>query len=245
MIKKILGIAIVSAMSMGAQAQGWTGQGEFGLVLSNGNADNLTVNGKLDFKFEEEQWLYNVYGLALRAESDDLQTANRYELGGKAGYKFNERAYMFGSGRYENDDFAPYEYQATVAVGFGYKAIDDEATQLSFEAGPGYRRYQPVDQFVATPAPGHIVSFDSEGDFVGRGFMDFKHKLTDNTSFFDTLLIEGGKDNTFAQNDFGVQVSMSEKFAIKAGIQVRHNTDVIAPIKKTDTLTTVNLVYGF
>ncbi|HRG15724.1 MAG TPA: DUF481 domain-containing protein, partial [Pseudomonadota bacterium] len=135
--------------------------------------------------------------------------------------------------------------QATVAVGFGYKAIDDEATQLSFEAGPGYRRYQPVDQFVATPAPGHIVSFDSEGDFVGRGFMDFKHKLTDNTSLFDTLLIEGGKDNTFAQNDFGVQVSMSEKFAIKAGIQVRHNTDVIAPIKKTDTLTTVNLVYGF
>ena len=28
-------------------------------------------------------------------------------------------------------------------------------------------------------------------------------------------------------------------------MQVRHNTDVIAPVKKTDTLTTVNLVYGF
>jgi putative salt-induced outer membrane protein len=245
MMKKILGIAVLSALSLGAQAQGWTGQGEFGLVLSNGNADNLTVNGKLDFKFEEEQWLYNVYGLALRAESSDVNTANRYELGGKAGYKFNERAYMFGSGRYENDDFAPYEYQATVAVGFGYKAIDDEATQLSFEAGPGYRRYQPVGAQICVPEEPQLCNPDAEGDFVGRGFMDFKHKLTENTSLFDTLLIEGGKDNTFAQNDFGVQVSMSEKFAIKAGIQVRHNTDVIAPIKKTDTLTTVNLVYGF
>ena len=75
--------------------------------------------------------------------------------------------------------------------------------------------------------------------------MTFSHKLNPSTSLFDNLLIESGQDNTFASNDFGVQVSMSEKFAIKAGLQVRHNTDVIAPVKKTDTLTTVNLVYGF
>ncbi|MBK6728505.1 MAG: DUF481 domain-containing protein [Xanthomonadales bacterium] len=245
MIPKTLAIAILSAITFAATAQEWTGQGEFGLVLSSGNADNLTVNGKLDFKFEEDQWLYNVYALALRAESTNLETANRFELGGKAGYKFNERAYLVGSARYENDDFAPYDYQATVAIGFGYKAIDNDSTQLAFEAGPGYRRYRPADLFVTTPAPGHYVEFDAEGDFVGRGFVDFKHKLTGNTSLYDTFLVEGGNDNTFAQNDFGVQVAMSEKFAIKAGVQVRHNTDVVAPIKKTDTLTTVNLVYGF
>ncbi len=245
MIQKTLAIAILSAVAFSATAQEWTGQGEFGLVLSNGNADNLTVNGKLDFKFEEDQWLYNVSALALRTESTNVETANRFELGGKAGYKFNERAYLVGSARYENDDFAPYDYQATVAVGFGYKAIENDTTRLAFEAGPGYRRYQPTDLFVATPAPGHFIELDAEGDFVGRGFVDFKHKLTSNTSLYDTLLVEGGTDNTFAQNDLGVQVAMSEKFAIKAGFQVRHNTDVIAPVKKTDTLTTVNLVYGF
>lgn len=245
MIPKTLAIAMLSAISFAAPAQQWTGQGEFGLVLAHGNADNLTVNGKLDFKFEEDEWLYNLYALALRSESTDVETANRLELGGKAGYKFNERAYLVGSARYENDDFAPYDYQATVAVGFGYKAIDNDTTKLAFEAGPGYRRYQPVDLFVATPAPGHFVALDAEGDFVGRGFGEFKHKLSDNTQLFDTLLVEGGTDNTFAQNDLGVQVAMSEKFAIKAGVQVRHNTDVVAPVKKTDTLTTVNLVYGF
>jgi len=245
MIRKTLMIAIASAISFTATAQEWTGQGEFGLVLSSGNAKNLTVNGKLDFKFEEDQWLYNVYALALRAESSNIDTANRFELGGKAGYKFNERSYLVGSARYENDDFAPYDYQATIAIGFGFKAIDNDTTQLAFEAGPGYRRYQQTDLFVATPAPGHFVEFDAEGDFVGRGFVEFKHKLTSNTSLYGTLLVEGGNDNTFAQNDLGVQVAMSEKFAIKAGVQVRHNTDVVTPIKKTDTLTTVNLVYGF
>ncbi len=246
MINKILLTAIASAISFGAIAdEGWSGHGEFGLVLSKGNADNLTVNGKLDFNFEEEHWLYNAYVLALRTESSNVNTANRYELGGKAGYKLSERAYLFGSARHENDDFAPYEYQSTVAAGFGYKAIDDDTTKLAFEIAPGYRRYQPVDLFVVTPAPGSFVEQDSDGDFIARGHMNFSHKLTGNTSLFDTLLIESGKDNTFAQNDFGVQVSMSEKFAIKAGLQVRHNTDVIAPVKKTDTLTTVNLVYGF
>jgi putative salt-induced outer membrane protein len=245
MNKKILAAALAVTASFGASAQEWTGQGEFGLVLSNGNAENLSVNGKLDFKYEENEWLYNFYAAALRAESEDERTANRYEVGGKAGYKFNERGYVVGTGRYENDDFAPYEYQSTISIGIGYKAIDNERTQLSFEAGPGFRRSQPVRPEICLPVEGFICRPDAENDFVGRGFMEYKHKLTDNTSLFDTLLIEGGSDNTFAQNDFGVQVAMSEKFAIKAGFQVRHNTDVVAPVKKTDTLTTVNLVYGF
>ncbi len=246
MIKQFLATAVALAFSFAAVAEdGWKGQGEFGLVLAKGNADNLSVNGKLDFNFEEAQWLYNFYVSALRAESSDVASANRYELGGKAGYKFSERAYLFGSARHENDDFAPHEYQTTIAAGYGYKAIDSEDTKLAIEVAPGYRRYQPVDLFVATPAPGMFVAQDSEGDFIARGHVNFSHKLTANTLLIDTLLIESGQDNTFAQNDFGVQVAMTEKFAIKAGLSVRHNTDVIAPVKKTDTLTTVNLVYGF
>lgn len=245
MTKKILGIALLSAISFCAGAQEWTGQGEFGLVLSNGNSDTLSVNGKVGLKYEETQWLYDLSALALRSKNEEQETANRYEIAAKAGYKFSERAYLVGSFRHENDDFAPYEYQSTIAIGFGYKAIDSDRTQLSFEGGPGYRRYQPVGAEVCVPELPEVCDPDSEGDFVGRGFMDFKHKLTDNTALYDTLLVEGGGDNTFAQNDFGVQVAMSEKFAIKAGFQVRHNTDVVAPVKKTDTLTTVNLVYGF
>jgi putative salt-induced outer membrane protein len=32
---------------------------------------------------------------------------------------------------------------------------------------------------------------------------------------------------------------------LKVGFQVRHNSDVLAGVKKTDTLTTTNLVYSF
>ena len=38
---------------------------------------------------------------------------------------------------------------------------------------------------------------------------------------------------------------MSDKFALSVGLGVRHNTDPPLGLKKTDTLTTVNLVYAF
>ena len=84
-----------------------------------------------------------------------------------------------------------------------------------------------------------------ENGVIGRGMMDFKHQFNDNVAFYDNLLVESGKDNTFARNDVGVMVKMTDALALKAGVETRYNTDVLPGIKNTDTLTTVNVVYGF
>jgi putative salt-induced outer membrane protein len=54
-----------------------------------------------------------------------------------------------------------------------------------------------------------------------------------------------GSDNKFMQNDLGLAVKLSEAFALKTGFQIRRNSDVIAPSRKTDRLFTTNLVYAF
>jgi len=228
---------------------GWTGTGELGLALVRGNSRSENLNAKLGFAKEDAQWKHSFSAAALRAKGEvtgDFDgdgvaeeryqlSANRYELGASSGYKFNPRSHIAGSLRYENDDFSPYEYQATAAVGYGYKFIENERTRLLGELGPGYRRAREADT-------GLIQS-----SLIARGLLDFRYQLTGNTELFNTLLVESGKDNTFAQNDLGVSVAMNERFALKAGLQARHNTDVdeVAGIKKTDTLTTVNLVYNF
>jgi Putative salt-induced outer membrane protein len=121
-----------------------------------------------------------------------------------------------------------------VAIGLGSRFIDNERTKLTGEIGPGYRRAR-------TALDGEVQS-----SLIGRGLLDLRHQLTGNTELFNTLLVESGKDNTFAQNDFGVSVAMNERFALKAGLQARHNTEVEDPAtRRTDTLTTVNLVYNF
>ena len=117
--------------------------------------------------------------------------------------------------------------------GYGYSVIKNDRTSLSLEAGPGYRRAKSAR------------SGETESDAIVRAQLDFQHQLTENTSLGNLLLVESGSDNTFIQNDLGLKVAMNSKLALKAGLQVRNNSEVGPGVDKTDTLTTVNLVYTF
>jgi len=276
MRKHLLPIALLAALPLGALAADgetktdadnngdWSGSGEAGFAAARGNAKSENLNAKFQFKKEDETWKDDFYLTALRAKGEVNTTtvengvavntskyelnANRYEAGASAGYKLDERSYIVGALRYENDDFSPFNYQAVASIGYGYTALKTQSDDLSFEIGPGYKRYQPIDVIGPDVDANNTPirhTFDSQGEFVGRGLIAYKHRFTDTTSFVDTLLTEAGSDNTFMQNDAGVQVDMSKKLALKIGYQVRHNSDVTPGIKQTDQLMTTNLVYNF
>jgi len=76
-----------------------------------------------------------------------------------------------------------------------------------------------------------------------RGDMGLEHQLTDTTKIVDRFLIESGSDNTYAQNDLGLEVTITGALGLRLGYQVRHNTDVLPGVEKTDTLATVGLIY--
>lgn len=254
---KTLTIALLLALSAPALAQndpkkddnGWDGTGELGFVSSSGNSRSDSVNARLHFTYEDEEWKheFGARGFRQRGEvvvltdPDDPDSgerelevnANRYELGGSTSRKLDRHNRLYTSLRYENDDFALYEYQGTVSVGWGHQAIDSDTTKLLIEVGPGYKRVKDA------------VTQETGGSFIGRGKVNFETRLTDSTTLIDTFLVEAGSDNTYAQNDLGLKVTMNSRLAIKAALQHRHNTDVPPARKKTDRLTTVNLVYDF
>lgn len=244
----ILGaLALCVPFSDFAAAQEWTGTGELGLAAARGNARSENLNAKLEFINEDDRWKHKFSASALRAKGEvtgdfdgDGETeerlelnANRYALGASSALKINETSSWVTALRYENDDFAPYDHQATFSIGYGHQFFDTEDSAFSIEIGPGYRRAKVAD------------TGETESDLIARGVADYRYRLTENTELTNLLLIESGQDNTFAQNNFGVAVAMNESFALKAGVEVRHNTDVGPDIEKTDTLTTVNLVYTF
>lgn len=228
----------------------WKGDGELGVAATRGSARSESMNARLTLGYEGDTWRSSGYLTTLRAKGEvvvdpdapsaplpaykDYQlTANRYEAGATTNYKLTPRLYAFGALRYENDDFSPHDYQTTASGGIGYYFLSDKRTVFFGEVGSGYRRAREVD------------ARDVIQSAILRGLLDFKVSLTDNTELFDRLLIETGSNNTFAQNDLGVSIVMNERFAIKAVVQHRHNTEVLAGIRKTDSLTTLNLVYTF
>jgi putative salt-induced outer membrane protein len=251
--KRMLPLLLATAAPFAATAQDattsvagtWSGTGELGLALARGNARSESANARLAFGKEGERWKHDLHASALRSrggvtgdfDGDGTEeqryelSANRYELGASGARKFDPRNYLVGAARYENDDFSPYDYQAVASLGYGHKFVDSQRTRLGTEVGAGFRRARDAETGLV------------DDGVVGRGLLEFRHQLTGNTELYDTLLVESGSDNTFLQNDIGIAVAMNDRFALKAGLQARRNSDVEPGTKKTDTLTTINLVY--
>jgi putative salt-induced outer membrane protein len=238
---------------------GWTGTGEFGFASARGNSRTENVNAKLGLNQENEYWKNNFFLNGMRSKGEvsvvDADTdatvdrfsttANRYDTGASVGYKLDPRSYIVGAGRYEHDDFGANLWQGIFSLGYGYIALKNERAELSFEIGPGYKRYRPANTTVLVDGETVEVRQPTESEAVGRGLVNFKYRLTDNTAFEDTLLIEAGSKNKYYQNDAGLSVSMTKKMALKFGFQVRYNSNTQPGTQSTDTLTTTNLVYNF
>jgi putative salt-induced outer membrane protein len=223
--------ALVLCLLSGVALAEVTTKGEVGASFASGNTETETANAALEVGVKSGKWAHTV-GLAGNYGSDSVgTTAQRWEARGQSGYDLTDRAYWFGAGRYEDDRFSAYDYQATVATGLGYKFIDSERTKLWIQGGPGYR----FAEFNQTG--------ESEDSVIIRGDLGLDYQLTETTKIVERFLVETGSDNTYVQNDIGLEVTIKGSLALRVGYQVRHNSDVPAGVDKTDTLTTLGLIY--
>src|SRR5690606_34078755 len=108
-------------------------------------------------------------------------TAERWELFGQSDYNFTPRTFWFGAGRYEEDRFSGFKYQATVSTGLGRKFIDNETTKFVGSAGVGYKFFETRDSF--DEVTGLLIEAgDSDSEAVLRGTLDFEHAFNASTS---------------------------------------------------------------
>jgi len=225
-------MAIAAMLSVTTQARAdWTAKGELGASFASGNSENESANGVLEVKKSYDKWAHTL-GLAGNYGNDgEATTAERWEVRGQSDYSFTDRTYWFGAGRYEDDRFTAYDYQASLATGLGYRIINSESTKFWVQGGPGYR-YAELRE-----------TGESEDGVIFRGDLGFEHQLTDTTKVVERFLVETGSDNTFMQNDLGLEVTIAGSLGLRVGYQVRQSTDVPPGIEKTDTLTTVGIIY--
>lgn len=235
----------------------WSGSGEFGLANATGNTKSLNVNAKLKLGYEDDIWKDAFFLDANRAKSNTTvngvdiyeTSANHFDTGGSVGYKFDPRSYVIGALRYDHDDFAPNRWQEVASIGFGYILLKDAHNELSFEIGPGYKRYQPQSYTVVdttvTPPLTTVVTPPTQSEAIGRGLVNYKLALTDSASLQETLLAEVGSENKYYQNDIGVAVAMTRTLALKVAYENRYNSNIVPGTRHMDGLFTTNLVYSF
>src|SRR6056297_1834358 len=123
----------------GSASAEWTGSGELGLVFARGNTDTETLNTELKLKYTHERWTNASRFSYLKSESDGDLEAERLVFDNKTDYTLSDVSYITGVGRYDRDEFSSFEYQTSLAIGYGRRLIDTERQALSVEIGPGVR----------------------------------------------------------------------------------------------------------
>lgn len=213
---------------------GWSGVGEAGYVKTSGNTDSSALNVRLELVRTTENWRYRLAGTALTTSNNGEKDNERYTAEAQADRKLGDKGYVFGVYRYDADKFGTYDPSQTVTVGYGRELMNSEKHVLKGEIGVGYRSLKET------------ASGESESDAILRFLLDDAWQIFDTTAWTNRLLIETGSNNTFTQWNTGLTVAMTDAFAVKLGFELRSNSDVPnSDTKKTDTITSVNLVYNF
>ena len=227
-----------SEANTGASATAtWSGNAELGFIQTSGNSDTQSFNGKFNLVRELDPTVMSLKLEALSSEEEGTSSKERYLSELKYDYSLGEFSYVTSILLYEDDRFNGYQYQSTLAIGYGYRAWHGEQGELDLEVGPGYRR----NALEVSNENGSKI----EEETIGRASLNLLIKISDNAEFTETLTVEGGDSKVVYKSDMGIQSTLIGQLAMKINYQIKHTSNVPEDKKKTDSLVGVTLVYSF
>ena len=224
----------------------WIGKGQFGFLESKGNSDSESINGNIDMVRYDDVWKNEFYVGGLYGKSSGIVAAERTEARAQSDYNFTDTLFAFGGLRYEHDLFDGFQYQGSVTGGIGYKFLNSANDKLTAQVGAGYRRLRP--ETITKAASGEVterVPQAATGEAIGTVTVDYTHKFNASTALTNTFVLESGASNTLLHDQVALTVKMSNRLALSVGYGFMDNTSPPAPLKKIDTVSTVNLQFSF
>jgi putative salt-induced outer membrane protein len=203
-----------------------------GYVGTTGNTDTATFNAEFLLTLRSAKWTHNMKAQALGSQQSSQTTAERYFLENKSDYNLDEMQYLFGKASYLDDRFSGYSYQATGSVGYGRYLIKNDTFSLQAFGGVGYRQVE-------------IVNGDSNGEAIVTVGEKLEWVISDSSKLVQSFTSDIGSDLTLSIFELGLESQIVDRIATKIAFQARNISDVPVGRKKTDTQTSISLVYAF
>jgi len=225
-------LAALNVFTSSVCADDWTGEGELGFTSTSGNAESESLNAKFGIGKKYEKWEHNAKLNLLRSSNNGLDSADSTVFTEKTEYRFAEKTFAFGRLRYEQDEFGGFEHQGVISFGVGHAFLDGEAHKLEASGGVGYRDLED-DLGVETQE----AVFDGE--------LKYAYIISETSTFNQNIFVEDGSTNTYTKSETFLKLVVVGNLGAKFGYEVKRNSNVPPDAEKTDTITTVTLVYDF
>lgn len=240
---KLICLAVAGSFSLTPVVQAeenltseWSGSAGLGAVITDGNSDTKNIAGSINVAKQADIWRHNAFGSIYSAESNDVETADRFELGYKLDRTINETTYGFGRLRYDSDDFGNIDGRFSGTVGVGRSFIKGDKINFSGEIGIGAHKTDYI-----TPVDGEA---DADGATIYLG-ANYSNVLTENMTFNSNFSAELADSNNLTVWDNSLSFKMSDRLSLAVGLLTRSNSDITGDLgEKTDTTTRISVNYG-
>ena len=242
--------------------EGWSGSASLGALFTGGNSDTSSINGSASVSKQINLWRHTAFGSTFSADSNNEDTADRFDIGYKVDRQFTETWYGFGRLRYDTDDFGNIDNRYSGVAGVGNKLLDDGKQFLSGEVGVGFHDTEydrplgtdPVSdeqEFGPDGLPIVTVPVPVDGDLleddgaVLYGGLNYTNILNEIVTFNSVFNIEIAESNTLTVWDNSLNVALTPRIGLSFGILARNNSDIEGQLgDNLDTATRLNLVFG-
>ena len=156
------------------------------------NSDSSTLNGSLDYRWEEGKWQQTFESDYQYKKEDDTEVMNDLFLNTKANFTFSPKYYVFGVAQYDYDKFRADGDRKVLGVGYGIKLLRTE-------------RFKSSNEFSIAQ-----LNTDTISEMIYRNSLWFAYKVSDNVNFTNKFLYEEGSDSdVFIRNETALNYNFS------------------------------------
>ncbi|TQV76024.1 DUF481 domain-containing protein [Exilibacterium tricleocarpae] len=225
------------------QDEVWSGAAELGVIVTSGNTESTSVKGGLEVEQALENW-NNEYQFDVLFKEDQVtddttgeeeteKTAEKYFLSAKGNRRLeDDKSKLFLFGSHTDDKFAGVSEYTIIAAGYGRRLLETTHTSLDADIGPGY-------------AFGEQSDGEEIEDVILRASANFRWDISENAKFVQKISTEAGADNTRTIAETSLTTQINGSLSMKLGLTITNNSEVPDDTEKTDTESTVTLVYSF
>ncbi|MCP4987413.1 MAG: DUF481 domain-containing protein [Colwellia sp.] len=234
-----------------------TASAELGFLYKTGNTKSGDVKVGINLKHEKDQWLnmlaFNALAKKLETEDENGKdvyesTDNKWDILGQTNYSLEEagKNYLYGSAFYQQNKFNSFEYQTSASLGWSRHWWETETSSFFADIGPGVK-YDVIRAEPATETKLAVAEYSETAAIVQAQAL-YTNKINDFVEFKQYLVakqaVESEK-NSYYRSETSLTTKLIKSLQFKFSFLVEHDTDVEKVFEKTNTETSVTLVYSF
>jgi putative salt-induced outer membrane protein len=233
MLKQGFGLILLglTVMAHASEDSLWDAEVELGAVFTSGNTDEKNFKFRGEVVRDKDRFKHTAHLDALNSSKNDEKTAQKTYVFYKLDYKLDKGS-VFGRVSYEDDKFNGFDYQADFTGGYSRLLMEKSTMSLAGDLGLGYRRSE-------------LENGLSEDEIIVRFAATYVWQVSENATFRQMLSTEIGNESTISRSETSLSANVAGNLAMKIALNIRNNSAVPVGREKTDTESSVTLVYTF